>query len=300
VGEGASEDLGLPIFCDASFSADHFSGGVGVFVPALKWRRAWSLTSVPSVFVAEMAAISQALLIGLETGAVKFVVYSDSLSAIRALQGHIRSLDFRHPSALEVGYRLYEALRGGVEVKVCWVRGHSGVLGNEEADALSRLPQMDAPWPQLEVAVVAADARPVVLSVVMAGWEDEWSNSPKGRCLYSLHPSVKLPGSLDRFRGREAALLSRLRTGHVRLNWWAFRLGLARSPRCACGAAEETVDHFLLECGRFQDERRQFLHSVGAAGSLHDLLRARPHAGPDCLTRLRKVVKFCDATRRFV
>jgi len=250
-GEEASEDLGLPIFCDASFSADDFSGGVGVFVPALKWRRAWSLAAVPSVFVAEMAAISQALLLGLETGAVKFVVFSDSLSAIRALQGHIQALDFRHPSVLEVGYRLYEALRGGVEASVRWVRGHSGVLGNEEADALSRLPHSDGPWPSLEVAVVAADARPVVLSVVLAGWENEWSTSPRGRCLYSLHPSVKLSGTLDRLRGREAALLSRLRTGHVRLNGWAFQMGLARSPRCACGAVEETVGHFLLECDRW-------------------------------------------------
>ena len=148
--------------------------------------------------------------------------------------------------------------------------------------------------------MVAADARPVVLSVVLAGWENEWSTSLRGRCLYSLHPSVKLPGTLDRLRGREAALLSRLRTGHVRLNGWAFKMRLARLPRCACGAVEETVDHFLLECDRFRAERRRFLPSVGAASSLQYLLCVKPHAGPDCLRRLREVVKFCQATSRFV
>jgi len=184
------EDLGLEVFCDASFSSDSLEGGVGVFVPSLKWQRAWKLAVVPSVFVAEMAAISQALLVGLESGAVRFTVLSDSLSAVRALQGHIQSLNFRHPTILEVGLRLFEAMQTGVRARVVWVRGHAGILGNEEADALSRAARCGEGGTLMHLAVSVGDLRPVVGDVVRTGWEEEWVSSPKGRCLYSLHPST--------------------------------------------------------------------------------------------------------------
>lgn len=297
--EEGGRDLGLAVYCDASFSSELWEGGVGVFVPSLKWRRAWSLGAVPSAFVAEMAAISQALLVGLEARAIRFVVFSDSLSAIRALQWHIRSLNFRHPSILEVACRLYEALRVGVIVKIGWVRGHSGVHGNEEADELSRQARIRQDCDALSVAVTAADLRPVAYSVVKAGWEDEWERSAKGRCLFALHPSVDLPRTLDRLRGCEARVLSRLRTGHVLLNAWRFQLGMSHSALCPCGLANETVEHFLLECTRHRVAREDMRRAVGEMGTLHDLLRVEPHAGPGCLRVLRAVAKYCFSTGRF-
>ena len=294
------EDLGLEVFCDASFSSDSLEGGVGVFVPSLKWQRAWKLAVVPSVFVAEMAAISQALLVGLESGAVRFTVLSDSLSAIRALQGHIQSLNFRHPTILEVGLRLFEAMQTGVRARVVWVRGHAGILGNEEADALSRAARCGEGGTLMHLAVSAGDLRPVVGDVVQAGWEEEWVSSPKGRGLYSLHPSTQLPRTLDKVRGSEASLLSRLRTGHILLNGWRFRMRLFHTAACGCGAVDESVHHFLLECPRFEAARRVLFRSVGAVDSLLDLLRVEPHAGPGCIRVLRAVVKFCRATGRFL
>ena len=36
-----------------------------------------------------------------------------------------------------------------------------------------------------------------------------------------------------------------------------FSKGLTESPNCECGNSRETVDHFLLECQIYKDQRKK-------------------------------------------
>ena len=52
------------------------------------------------------------------------------------------------------------------------------------------------------------------------------------------------------------AKLVQLRTGHCALNSYLHRFGKRNSPTCECGYGKETVEHYLLECRKYKEQRR--------------------------------------------
>jgi len=54
-----------------------------------------------------------------------------------------------------------------------------------------------------------------------------------------------------------------MRTGHCGLNKYLHRFGIADSPNCECGCGQETVEHFLLECPLFIEQRNALRNKVG-------------------------------------
>ena len=61
-----------------------------------------------------------------------------------------------------------------------------------------------------------------------------------------------------------AAKIAQLRTGHCGLNRYLHRVGRKNSPYCQCGYGKETVEHYLLECRNFREERKKLKREVGA------------------------------------
>ena len=67
---------------------------------------------------------------------------------------------------------------------------------------------------------------------------------------------LKLISDTDITRS-DASIISQLRIGHAPLNAYLHRFKRVGSARCpACGAAEETVEHFLLKCEGYAYERQ--------------------------------------------
>jgi hypothetical protein len=59
-------------------------------------------------------------------------------------------------------------------------------------------------------------------------------------------------------RNRSAiAALTRLRTGHCELNHYLYRFGLTDTPYCSCGRGKETVEHYLLECELYVEQKER-------------------------------------------
>ncbi|KAJ7259047.1 hypothetical protein C8J57DRAFT_1073384, partial [Mycena rebaudengoi] len=72
---------------------------------------------------------------------------------------------------------------------------------------------------------------------------------------------------------KTSSIIAQLRTDASPLNAYRYKIGVIGSPWCeACGAANETRAHYLLECPRWEPYR-QLLHdacrTVGLFGSLH-------------------------------
>ena len=63
-----------------------------------------------------------------------------------------------------------------------------------------------------------------------------------------------------------------LRTGHCSLNSYLHRFGLADSPLCECGTGEETVEHFLLECPLYREQRTELRNKAGTMNMPVDAL----------------------------
>ena len=58
--------------------------------------------------------------------------------------------------------------------------------------------------------------------------------------------------------------ITRLRTGHCHLNEYLHRFNIIETPERECGAEKETVNHYLLNCELYDEERDALRRSVGA------------------------------------
>jgi hypothetical protein len=82
-----------------------------------------------------------------------------------------------------------------------------------------------------------------------------------GPTLYNKIPSRNL-----------CAKTIQLRTGHCGLNKYLCRFGIIDSPVCECGSGQETVEHFLLECPLYREQRRVLRNKVGSGRMRVDVL----------------------------
>ena len=101
-------------------------------------------------------------------------------------------------------------------------------------------------------------------------WEIEWKmGKENARRLRSMsrHPGTsrgfKLYGTLKR---KHVVLISRLRTGHCHLNQYLHRFNIVETSECECGAEKEIVEHYLLNCELYDEERDALRRRVGAQG----------------------------------
>ncbi|EJD47149.1 hypothetical protein AURDEDRAFT_62523 [Auricularia subglabra TFB-10046 SS5] len=84
-----------------------------------------------------------------------------------------------------------------------------------------------------------------------------------------------------------------LRIGHAPLNRHLHRIKKHAHPTCdACGAAPESVRHFLLECTAHNQQRQRMMLSLGRGYDRLDALLSTA-------TGIAATIKFVAATRRF-
>ena len=89
-------------------------------------------------------------------------------------------------------------------------------------------------------------------------WCRQWSIGTSGSFTREL---ISTPGRKILFPKERGTAVSycRLLLGDTLLLDDMFKSGLAESPACECGKGRETVDHFLLNCSRYDAERTKLL-----------------------------------------
>ncbi|GFR19628.1 putative RNA-directed DNA polymerase from transposon BS [Trichonephila clavata] len=119
-----------PIFTDGSKSESH----VGLAVVSLSTVITDALPISASIYTAELHALRIAIEhISLSCGK-KFIIYTDSLSALQSIVSlHSSS----HPILVDITYALANHLKKK-GIRFCWIPGHAGITGNELADTAAR------------------------------------------------------------------------------------------------------------------------------------------------------------------
>lgn len=84
---------------------------------------------------------------------------------------------------------------------------------------------------------------------------------------HSQDVDASLPGKhtkelYDILNKKEAGILAQLRTGMARINGYLHGIGVSDTDQCECGAAKESVKHFLFLCARWDRLRAHLLQHV--------------------------------------
>ena len=151
--------------------------------------------------------------------------------------------------------------RGVIDLQLHWAPAHSNFEPNERADeeakcAAQGLSSKAKLLPKILRRSLPANVPALRQSHdkrLLKRWKCCWRSSPHHRAIHPLDdsiPSKKFLRLTQDLGWRQASILIQLRTGHIGLNQYLFRIRKVESPSCLhCGGITvETVKHFLLVC----------------------------------------------------
>ena len=133
---------------------------------------------------------------------------------------------------------------------------------------------------------------------IKAAAHEQWTNLTKNAPPSQLKRILQREGNehgprlYNKLTRNTCAKIIQLRTGHCSLNSYLHRFGQIDSPLCECGTGPETVEHFLLECPCYSEQRTEMRTKAGTESMRVDALLGTSEIIIKCTE------KFINDTRR--
>jgi ribonuclease HI len=209
----------------------------------------------------------------------KVVIYADSEAAIRAILLRKPTTSHNIWDAFHHAHAQARRKHHGLRVCIRWIPGHKGVAGNERADTEAKRAARERGrrrkgWPTILRQALPwnrSSMRKTFTARLQQRAEDSWTESKRYRTLRRIDPARR-PKRFQRITKSLAkthiSILTQLRTAHCPLNAHLHRIKQIDSPSCThCNAPSETVEHFLLHCPAFFQQRQTLRRAAGYAAS---------------------------------
>ena len=251
------DDSATPVYTDGSKRDD----GVG-FAAVLPHRTiSGRLPAASSVFTAELRAILPAVTFLIRLPQQEFIVYSDSQSALQSICNSF----CLHPVVREIHRWLRVLHNRGKSVTFCWVPGHVGVAGNEQADRAAAA-AVDNEFVS-PVSLPARDYYAHFSAALRRRWHLSWQATGPNK-LRSVKNSISVWGTSCRANRYSEVVLARIRIGHTKLTH-EYLMTQGPPPYCGNCLVPLTICHILTECPDHLELRRTCFGSDGLARPLH-------------------------------
>lgn len=211
--------------------------------------------------------------------------------AVQAIHRHIRQLN---------DYNIH--------VEICWAPKSTFSFGSDIARkgaSAAATEQTRLAWEGKPVEAIVQEGRTPPAAKLEA-----FRNTKHGQHLKRLDqaaPGKHIRKLYDMLTRTDAAVLSQLRAGYCGLNSYLYSIKRAETKECTCGS-DETVEHFLLQCPRWDTERQRLQDDVGPrSNELSYLLggyQGEAKDGPRSewkpnLKAVKHAITFAKSTERF-
>lgn len=205
-----------------------------------------------SIYTAELYGLIFALRIIRKARVASATIFSDSLSALTAIQ----CFQLTHPLVLQV---FLEHSKLSSHVSFCWLPGHAGIPGNERADKLAKAALSSSPLVKLRIP--GADYKPSIRQFIRHFHQVDWSstNSIRATLYFTIYPTLGAPRALSLPR-HDDVVMTRVLFGHTRYTHGHLLRGVRGTlvcPHCTTGMGL-TIPHILLYCPGLQAARSQY------------------------------------------
>ena len=213
-----------------------------------------------SIFTAELQALKMAFNIVKNCDWDRFIIFTDSLSSLQALDSN----NCDHPFIQDILKLFNDCLSVNKKVVLAWVPSHVGIKGNEKADDLAK---QALNFNVLDLKVPYTDLKVNVNSVFKQKWQAQWNACPDNK-LFQINPTV---GDFYVWTGlsrREEIVITRARIGHTYFTH-SYLLKGEDMPWCIPCRCPDTVKHILLDCIDLRDTRIKYYRDVN---NIKDLL----------------------------
>jgi ribonuclease HI len=203
------------------------------------------IPDVCSIFTAELTAIYMAVKMIRDSDYDKFVICSDSKSALQALINK----QVETPLIKDILITI-NAMEENKEIIFCWIPSHVDIKGNETADMFAKkaLNQSIS-----EYAVPYTDFRRYIKDFINYSWQMQWNVCQRNK-LHSILPQVTTIPKFNVNSRRDQIVIHRCLIGHSRLTHSFILLGNP-SPICNRCQSPLTIKHILIECNNLRVRR---------------------------------------------
>jgi len=186
-------------------------------------------------------------------------IFSDSQSAISAIKQYRNS----HPIVSDIK-NLIISLENKFVFHFKWIKGHSGIIGNERADLLAK----EASNVDLSESIYnlfpLSFAKRHFKSVTINEWEHNWKMTSKASQTKQFFPSINDRLAIKYLKPNYK--LTQFLSGHGNFNAYLKRFNLITNDLCDCQQTSETPLHIIFECVLYESERHQLINAIHRSG----------------------------------
>ncbi|XP_034171030.2 uncharacterized protein LOC117600134 [Osmia lignaria lignaria] len=229
------------------------------------------LPNEASIFSAELMAIKQALQTAYTESYQKTAIFTDSTSAIAAIN-NTSSYNDTIQQIIETHQKI---ISNANKIQIIWIPSHVGITGNEKVDQAAR-EAVDASQTVYN-KLCLDEALKMTKKKLRSQWETEWKTTASTRSLNINKKFFKTHTTHTEQPRREQVAISRIRIGHTKTTH-SYLLTKDPVPRCEECHAQLTIDHLILNCPKYDTIRRKYTLKSLIKDNLedkisHDLLK---------------------------
>ncbi|RVE51585.1 hypothetical protein evm_003717 [Chilo suppressalis] len=220
--------------------------------------RKFKLCRTARVFFTELFAIDRALKWALEGNHAEVSVFTDSLSALKAIQDRSNT----DPLVNSIHHSLYRLQEKETNIRFTWIKAHVGIEGNELADAAAKEAAAKKTAALMNVFPLSHTKR-YLKERTLSAWQEDYETAPQGAVTKSFFQTI---AEITEFRTivKPSFSVTQILSGHGYHKAYLHKYKITPDDCCPCdNHTKQDITHILKDCPIFHCTRAEYENYCG-------------------------------------